>query len=158
MTVKCPECQTENTSDSQFCKKCATPLPLSEGVSVTKTLETPVKKLARGTTFAGRYEILAELGMGGMGEVYKVKDKKLDEEMALKVLKPEIAADKDIIERFKNELKFARKIAHRNVCKMYDLNEEEETPYITMEYVKGEDLKSFIRRKDRLKEEEDIIN
>ena len=156
MTVKCPECQTENTSDSQFCKKCATPLPLSEGVSVTKTLETPVKKLARGTTFAGRYEILAELGMGGMGEVYKVKDKKLDEEMALKVLKPEIAADKDIIERFKNELKFARKIAHRNVCKMYDLNEEEETPYITMEYVKGEDLKSFIRRKDRLKEEEVI--
>ncbi|NIN91733.1 protein kinase [bacterium] len=91
-----------------------------------------------------------------MGEVYRVKDKKLDEEMALKVLKPEIAADKGIIERFKNELKFARKIAHRHVCKMYDLNEEEETPYITMEYVKGEDLKSFIRRKERLKEEEVI--
>jgi len=92
-----------------------------------------------------------------MGRVYRVKDKTLDEEMALKVLKPEIAADKDIIERFKNELKFARKIAHRHVCKMYDLNEEEETPYITMEYVKGEDLKSFIRKKARLKEEEVIV-
>jgi serine/threonine protein kinase len=156
MAVKCPECQTENTSDSQFCKKCATPLPLTEEIPVTKTLETPVKRLARGTIFADRYEVLEELGKGGMGEVYKVRDKKLDEDIALKVLKPEIAADKGRIERFKNELKFARKIAHRNVCKMYDLNEEEETPYITMEYVKGEDLKSFIRKKERLKEKEVI--
>jgi len=87
-----------------------------------------------------------------MGEVYKVKDEKLDEEMALKVLKPEIAANKDIIARFKNELKFARKIAHRHVCRMYDLNEEEGTPYITMEYVKGEDLKKSIRKKGKLSE------
>jgi serine/threonine protein kinase/Tfp pilus assembly protein PilF len=156
MTVKCPECQTENTSDSQFCKKCATPLPSSGEVSVTKTLETPVEGLKRGTTFAERYEIIEGLGTGGMGKVYRVKDKKLDEEMALKVLKPEIAAYKGTIERFKNELKLARKIAHRNVCRMYDLNEEEETPYITMEYVKGEDLKSFIRRKGKLAEEETI--
>ncbi len=76
--MKCPECQTENTSDSQFCKKCATPLPSSEGVSITKTLETPVKKLTKGTTFADRYEIIEELGKGGMGEVYRVKDKTLD--------------------------------------------------------------------------------
>jgi len=154
--IKCPECQTANTSDSQFCKKCATPLPSSGGVFYTKTLETPIRRLKIGSIFAGRYKILEELGKGGMGEVYKVKDEKLDEEMALKVLKPEIAADKDIIERFKNELKFARKIAHRHVCKMYDLNEEEEIPYITMEYVRGEDLKSFIRRKEKLKEEEVI--
>ena len=156
MTIKCPECQTENTSDSQFCKKCAIPLPLSEGVSVTKTLEIPVKKLARGTTFADRYEILAELGKGGMGKVYKVRDKKLDEEMALKVLKPDIAADKGIIERFKNELKLARKIGHRNVCRMYDLNEEEETPYITMEYIEGDNLKTHIRKKKKLTQEEAI--
>ncbi len=156
MAIICPQCQTENTSDSQFCKKCATPLPLTEGISVTKTLVTPVKRLARGTAFAGRYEVMEKLGKGGMGEVYKVRDKKLDEEMALKVLKPEIAADKDMIERFKNELKFARKIAHRNVCKMYDLNEEEEAFYITMEYVEEEDLKSFIRKKKKLKKEEVI--
>ena len=156
MTIKCPECQTENTLDSQFCKKCATPLPLSEGISVTKTLETPVKKLARETTFANRYEILEELGKGGMGEVYKVRDKKLDEVMALKVLKPEIAADKGIIERFKNELKLARKITHRNVCRIYDLNEDEEIPYITMEYVEGDNLKTHIRKVDKLAQEEAI--
>ena len=158
MGVECPKCKTKNTSDSEFCKKCAIPLPSSEDISAspTKTLQIPMKELSRGTTFAGRYEIIEELGKGGMGRVYRVKDEKLDEEMALKVLKPEIAADKETIERFKNELKFARKIAHRNICKMYDLNEEEETPYITMEYVKGKDLKSFIRRKGRLTEEEAI--
>ena len=155
MGVKCPKCHSDNTDTARFCSNCATPLP-SLMVSVTKTLETPTRRLEIGSIFAERYEILEELGKGGMGEVYRVKDEKLDEEMALKVLKPEIAADKDIIERFKNELKLARKIGHRNVCRMYDLNEEEETPYITMEYVKGEDLKSFIRKKERLKEKEVI--
>ena len=156
MGIKCPKCQFDNTDTARFCSNCATTLP-SQEVSVTKTLETPTRRLALGSIFAERYEILEELGKGGMGEVYKVRDKTLDEEMALKVLKPEIAADKDIIERFKNELKFARKIAHRHVCKMFDLSEEEETPYITMEYVKGEDLKSFIRKKEKLKEEEVIV-
>ncbi|MGB6866050.1 MAG: protein kinase [Candidatus Aminicenantaceae bacterium] len=100
--------------------------------------------------------MIEELGKGGMGRVYLVKDEKLDEEMALKVLKPEIAADKGIIERFKNELKLARKIGHKNVCRMYDLNEEGDTPYITMEYVEGKELKSFIRRKEKLTEQEAI--
>ena len=156
MSVKCPKCNSDNADTAKFCSECATPLPAHGEVSVTKTLETPIKKLTTGTKFADRYEILEELGKGGMGEVYRVKDEKLDEEMALKVLKPEIAVNKDMIERFKNELKFARKIAHRKVCKMYDLNEEEETPYITMEYVKGEDLKNYIRKKERLTEEEVI--
>jgi len=158
MGVKCPKCNTDNPDTQKFCGECATPLPSSEEVSVarTKTLETPVQRLKKETTFAERYEVLEELGKGGMGEVYRVKDKKLDEEIALKVLKTEIAADKGMIERFKNELKFARKIAHRNVCKMYDLNEEEGMPYITMEYVKGEDLKSLIRKKEKLTEGEVI--
>jgi serine/threonine protein kinase/Tfp pilus assembly protein PilF len=76
--------------------------------------------------------------------------------MALKVLKSETAVHKEIIERFKNELKLARKIAHRNVCRMYDLNEDEEIPFITMEYVKGEDLKRLIKRKEKLSEKEAI--
>jgi len=156
MSVRCPKCHFDNTSDSKFCKECGTQLFSPEGisVSVTKTLETAIKRLAIGSLFAERYEVLEELGKGGMGEVYKVKDQKLDEEMALKLLKPEIAADKGIIERFKNELKLARKIAHRNVCKMHDFHEEEETPYITMEYVEGEDLKSFIRKREKLTEKE----
>ncbi len=160
MATKCPKCNADNPDTKLFCGDCGTQLtPLQAEVSppVTKTLETPITRLAVGSIFSNRYEILEELGKGGMGEVYKVNDKKLDEEMALKVLKPEIAANKEMIERFKNELKYARKIAHRNVCKMYDLNEEEETPYITMEYVKGEDLKSYIRKEERIKEEEAIV-
>jgi serine/threonine-protein kinase len=158
MTAQCPKCRTENPSDSKYCKECATSLlPFKElHPSHTKTLQTPVRSLESGTLFAGRYEILQKLGEGGMGNVYRIKDKKLDEEMALKVLKPAIAADKEMIERFKNELKLARKIAHRNVCKMYDLNEQEDTPYITMEYVEGEDLKSFIKKNGKLTEEQTI--
>jgi serine/threonine protein kinase/Flp pilus assembly protein TadD len=144
--VKCPKCDTENTSDSQFCKKCATPLPAEEISAPTETLEAAKEELTRGSTFAGRYEIIEELGKGGMGKVYRVEDKKIKEEVALKLIKPEIASDKKTLERFSNELKIARKIAHRNVCRMYDLGEEKGTHYITMEYVPGEDLKSSIRR------------
>ncbi len=82
MGIDCPKCHTENPSDSNYCKKCATPLPFSKEIPVTKTLETPVEGLKRGTAFAERYEIIEELGTGGMGKVYRVKDKKLDEEMA----------------------------------------------------------------------------
>jgi serine/threonine protein kinase len=156
VAIKCPKCHFDNPDNTLYCGECGLQLPLSEEPSVTKTLEAPVKGLKRGTTFAERYEIIEELGSGGMGKVYRVKDEKLDEEIALKILRPEIAGYKGMIERFKNELKLARKIAHRNVCRMYDLNEGE-TPYITMEYVKGEDLKSFIRRKGKLKEDEAII-
>jgi len=143
--MKCPKCDTDNPSDSKFCKECATPLP-SSGGSVSETLEAPTEELTRGTTFASRYEIIEELGKGGMGNVYRAEDKKIKEEVALKLVKPEIAADKRTIERFSNELKMARKIAHRNVCRMYDIGEEKGTHYITMEYVPGEDLKSSIRR------------
>jgi serine/threonine protein kinase len=145
VAIKCPQCDTDNPSDSKFCKECASPLPPQE-VLVTKTLETPTEELTRGSTFAGRYEIIEELGKGGMGRVYRVEDTKLRQEVALKLIKPEIAKDKKTIERFRNELKLAREIAHRNVCRMYDLNEEKGTHYITMEYVRGEDLRSSIRR------------
>lgn len=102
--------------------------------------------LGRGTLFAGRYEIIEELGKGGMGKIYRAFDRKIDVEVALKLVKSEIAADKKTVERFRNELRLAREIAHRNVCRMFDLNEEKGIYYITMEYVPGEDLKSFIQR------------
>ena len=116
----------------------------------TQTLQTPISRLTRGTTIGGRYEIIEELGKGGMGKVYRVLDKVVEEEVALKLLNPEIAADEKTIERFRNELKFARKISQRNVCRMYDINEDEGTQFITMEYVPGEDLKSTIRRMGKL--------
>ena len=150
--MECPKCRFDNPEDSGFCSKCGTQLTPSEesSVSPTETLETPPQELTRGTTFAGRYEIIEELGKGGMGKVYRVEDKKIKQEIALKLIKPEIASDKKTIERFSNELKTARMISHRNVCRMFDLGEEKGTHYITMEYVSGEDLKSFIRRARQL--------
>jgi len=146
--MKCPKCQTENPDTQKFCGECAAPLTSAEEVqpSITKTIETPKEELTRGIIFAGRYEIIEELGKGGMGRVYRVEDIKLEQEVALKLIKPEIAKDKKTIERFRNELKLARNIRHKNVCGMFDLGETERSHFITMEYVSGEDLKSSIRR------------
>ncbi len=94
MGIKCPKCHFENPDDTVYCGKCATPLPSQKEIPVTETLETPVEGLKRGTAFAERYEIIEELGTGGMGKVYRVEDKKLNEEVALKIIKPEIASDK----------------------------------------------------------------
>jgi len=144
--MECPKCHFENPDESLFCGNCAAPLPSAEEISAipTKTLEKAPDELTRGTTFATRYEVIEELGSGGMGKVYRVFDKKIEEEVALKLIRPEISSDKKTIERFRNELKVSRKIAHRNVCKMYDLGEKEGAHYITMEYVPGESLKSMI--------------
>jgi len=157
MAIKCPKCQTDNPDTQKFCGECAAPLQPSKDISFTKTLEIPIRDLAKGSTIAGRYEILEQLGRGGMGEVYRVRDITLDEEMALKLLKPDIASDKIMIERFRNELKLARKITHKNVCRMHDFHEEEGTPFITMEYVAGDDLKSRIRKRGKIPVEEALI-
>jgi tetratricopeptide (TPR) repeat protein len=156
MATQCPKCYTDNPSDSKFCKECATPLPSIEGaqISFTKTLLTPIEDLAQGALFANRYEILEELGKGGMGKVFKARDNEIHEEVAIKLLRPEIAANEKIIERFRNELKIARKISHENVCRTYHFSKEEGTPYITMEYVQGEDLKRLIKTKGKLTKEE----
>jgi len=147
---ECPKCQTNNPDESKFCMECATPLSGIKEAVHTKTLETPTEELKRGSLFAGRYEIIEELGKGGMGKVFRVEDTKIKQEIALKLIKPEIAADMKTIERFKNELKIARNIRHKNVCGMYDLSEEGDRHFITMEYVSGGDLKRFIRRSKRL--------
>jgi len=156
MGIKCPKCHFDNPADTLYCGKCTTPLKPSEEISPTKTLETLAKGLTKGTTFASRYEVIEELGKGGMGRVYKALDREINEEVAIKLLKPEIASDESTVERFRNELKFARKIAHKNVCKMYHLAKEEETPYITMEYVPGEDLKNLVKKKGKLADKEAI--
>ena len=145
--MKCPECQFDNPTDTSFCGKCGARLSPSVKApsSPTETLRAPIKELSSGSTFAGRYQIIEELGKGGMGKVYKVYDTKIKEKVALKLIKPEIASDRESIDRFSNELRLARKIAQRNVCKMFDLGEAEGAHFITMEYVHGEDLKSVIQ-------------
>ncbi len=145
MTIECPKCQFDNPNDTVFCGKCGTNFD-EEDVVHTKTLETPTEELTTGSTFAQRYQIIEELGRGGMGRVYKALDKETNEKIALKLIKPEIASDKNTIERFKNELTTARKIRHKNVCGMHYLGEDSGRPYITMEYISGEDLKSSVRR------------
>lgn len=116
----------------------------------TETLETLPEELAAGSTFAGRYHIVEELGKGGMGRVYRAIDRKLNEEVALKLIRPEIARDERILERFQNELKIARKISHRHVGRMYELMEEKGVHFITMEYVAGQDLRGLIRQTGQL--------
>ena len=83
--VKCPKCQTDNPSDSKFCRECATPLPPSKSISAspTETLQAAIRELTTGSTFAGRYQVIEELGKGGMGRVYKVFDTKIKEKVAL---------------------------------------------------------------------------
>ena len=150
MPNRCPKCSTENPETVKFCGECGTQLPSIDEIDVTKTMETTKEELTSGVVFAGRYQIIEELGKGGMGRVYRVLDKKLNEEIALKLIKPEIAKDQKTVERFSNELKIARKIGHKNVARMFDLNEEKGTHYITMEYVRGEDLKKLIRKMGQL--------
>jgi serine/threonine protein kinase/tetratricopeptide (TPR) repeat protein len=145
--VKCSRCGFENPADTRYCGQCAAPLQAPADVpGPTETLIAPVRELQTGATFARRYQVIEELGKGGMGRVYKVFDTEVREKLALKLLKPEIATDAGTIERFRNELKLARTVSHRNVCRMHDLGREEGTGayFITMEYVPGEDLKSLI--------------
>jgi serine/threonine protein kinase/tetratricopeptide (TPR) repeat protein len=146
--MECPKCHSHNPDDTRFCGMCATELSGSKRAPASPAgIPFPGKtELASGSTFAGRYQIIEELGKGGMGKVYKVWDTEVREKVALKLLNPLIAGDEKTIERFRNELKLARQIAHRNVCRMYHLAREGETYYITMECVAGEDLKSSIRR------------
>ena len=150
--MKCPQCNSDIGDDSKFCKECGTNITSVEEAQppFTRTLETPIEQLTRGTLFAGRYEIIEELGKGGMGSVYRVEDTKISEEVALKLIKPEISTDRKTIERFHNELKITRKIRHKNVSGMFDIGEDKGTHYITMEYVPGEDLKSMIRMTGQL--------
>ena len=151
--MKCPKCHSENPETKQFCADCGTQLiPQSKDIhpKVTETLQTPIQELTTGSTFASRYQIIEELGKGGMGKVYKVFDQEVQAKMALKLIKPEVSADKNTIDRFRNELKIARDISHKNICRMYDLGREAGNYFITMEYVSGEDLKSFIRRARQL--------
>jgi len=93
-----------------------------------------------------RYEILGEAGHGSMGNVYKARDRETGETVALKLLKPEIASDQAMMDRFKNELLFARKITHKNVCRVHEFNRVGGIAYTSMEFVEGESLRSVLNR------------
>ncbi|MGH9736916.1 MAG: serine/threonine-protein kinase [Candidatus Acidiferrales bacterium] len=119
------------------------PRPEDRGSAHT-TLHDP--QSARLGVLSARYDILSEAGRGSMGNVYKARDRETGEVVALKLLKQEISSDQTMIERFKNELLFARRITHKNVCRMYDFNRIDGTAYTSMEYVDGESLRSALNR------------
>jgi serine/threonine protein kinase len=99
---------------------------------------------------AGRYEILSPLGKGGMGMVYKARDLALDDIVAVKVLRAEIAADPDSARRFRSEIKLARRVTHRNVNRIHEFGVDGELHFISMEFVDGVDLKRILREQGSL--------
>ena len=106
---------------------------------------------ARGAVFANRYEVLGTVGKGGMGVVYRARDQQLDEVVALKVVRSEVMKeDPTLLDRFKQEIKLARRITHRNILRTHDFGETAGTPYISMEYLEGVALKDLLRNKGAL--------
>ena len=158
----CPQCSHENSAELVQCEKCATPLPISDLTLATGgegwsrpvadaiVSQASLVPLTPGSSLGTRYEILRLLGQGGMGAVYLAHDRELDRKVALKVIRADMAANPEILKRFKQELILARQITHRNVIRIFDLAQAENIKFITMELVEGEDLQAVLRRKKKL--------
>jgi HEAT repeat protein/predicted Ser/Thr protein kinase len=133
----CAACLTENDESNETCRNCHRPL-----------------KLGPGSVVADRYELDARLGEGGMGMVYKAYDRVLDETVALKILRPSFARTAEADKRFRSEIKLARKVSHRNVCRIHEYGEDGALRYLSMEFVDGVNLKQAVRGKGGLPIEE----
>ena len=138
--MQCPACQTDNDPDSLVCFTCG------------HAFSPPVKK---GTVIGGRYEILDPIGRGGMGTVYRARDRVLGDRVAVKVLKSELSRRPEMIRRFRTEMGLARKVRHPNVCHIYAAGEDEGRLYLAMELIQGTDLRSLVQaRKEGLPPEQ----
>jgi len=127
----CPSCKALNDDSAEACFTCGRAL----------------SALTQGSVIAGRYQIESILGKGGMGMVYKAHDRMLDETVAIKVLRGEFANTTEMLKRFKQEIKLARRVSHRNVCRIHEFDEDGGVRYISMEYVEGTDIKQLARDK-----------
>ena len=151
MARTCPSCRSENPDGSQFCSTCGTklgkaPTPKGPDASFTKTFVTPQKELTVGAILAAKYEILEEIGRGGMGIVYKAEDIKLKRPVALKFIPPDLADNPERRERFLVEARAAAALSHPNVCTIYEVDEASERPFIAMEFVEGQSIGEIIRK------------
>src|SRR6516165_84564 len=115
---------------------------------------TPRGTLGVGTRLGERYEILAVLGQGGMGAVYKARDQELDRVVALKVIRPELTTNPEILKRFKQELILARQVTHRNVIRIFDLGQADGLKFITMEFLEGQDLRVELTKRGKFSPED----
>ncbi len=127
----CPSCKALNDDAAEACFTCGRAL----------------SALTQGSVIAGRYDVLSPLGKGGMGMVYRAHDRLLEETVAIKVLRAEFANTAEMLKRFKHEIKLARKVSHRNVCRIHEFGEDGGVRYISMEYVEGTDIKQLAREK-----------
>ena len=135
----------------------ATPaLPYARQAPPSTSSISAFLSLQPGVLFGGRYEIMGVLGQGGMGAVYKARDRELDRLIALKVIRPELATDPAILQRFKQELILSRNITHKNVVRIFDLGEADGIRFISMEYIDGEDLRTILRREGKFSPKEAI--
>jgi serine/threonine protein kinase len=158
--MNCPRCQKELPSDASFCHSCGASL----NEDATQRMEYPKSTFSRsrsfdsiddarfvpGTILAERYRIVGLLGKGGMGEVYRADDLKLSQPVALKFLPTRYLSDGAALARFHREVRVARQVSHRNVCRVYDIGEIDGQHFLSMEYIKGEELSSLLRRIGRL--------
>jgi hypothetical protein len=143
------------TDDPSLTETVAQPsLPASRPASglsgISSTSSADEGRFIAGTLLGGRYRIIGLLGQGGMGEVYRATDLTLGQSVALKFLPAEAAGNNRLLERFAGEVRVARQVSHPNVCRVYDLGEIDGSPFISMEYVDGEDLASLLPRIGRL--------
>jgi DNA-binding response OmpR family regulator len=117
-------------------------------IEMAEVAEGP--NLRSGERFAGRYEVVSVLGRGGMGTVYRARDLELDDDVAIKTLRPELLSDEGSRERFKDEIRLARRISHRNVVRTHDFGESGGVWYLTMEYVEGITVRDLLDSRGRL--------
>jgi predicted Ser/Thr protein kinase len=154
---RCGTCGLDIADSATDCPACAA--TRAEAIA-TGAAATPVRSarltsshsgaFSPGEMFASRYRIVSLLGRGGMGEVYRADDLTLDQPVALKLLPGELAANPDVIARFRAEVRIARQVSHPNVCRVYDAGEADGRYFLSMEYIDGEDLGSLLRRIGRL--------
>jgi eukaryotic-like serine/threonine-protein kinase len=165
--MECPECHAVTPAGAIQCPKCCTPLDPANAPTATiemgaYDLHAPTAPeinifgpaLQPGNVLGGRYEILQLLGQGGMGAVYKARDREVDRVVALKVIRPDLAGHPDLARRFKQELILARQVTHKNVIRIFDLGEAKGTKFISMEYIDGRNLKSIQAERGQLPPEE----
>ncbi len=146
--MKCPKCQADNSDTSRFCSNCATQLTRGGQPSpeLTKTLESPVHALTKGSLVAGKYRIIDEIGRGGMGVVYDAEDTTLDRRVAVKILPEIFTADPERLARFEREAKILASLNHPNIATIYGLEEADGKRFLIMEMVEGETLAERISR------------
>ena len=143
--MTCSKCQAPILDDSPFCSKCGTPTPASDETATRTVVAGPAGGVASGTVLAGKYRILEVAGRGGMGIVYKAEDIKLHRPVALKFLPPDLVRSEEAKERFLLEARAAAALSHPNICTIHEIYDEEERPFIEMEYIEGRSLRARIK-------------